>query len=116
MPVTLPAELAAAILREVLVGLVRRDGPVLTSHQFAVFLTCYTVPDDHTVRGLARRLDVSKSVITRSLDKLAALGLAERRPDPQDRRSVLVAHTVAGAALMREITGAAVLSARGWQG
>ncbi len=115
MPVTLPADLAAAILREVIVGLVRRDGPALSSHQLGVFLTCYSVDGEHTVRGLAQRLDVSKSVITRSLDKLAGLGLAERAPDLRDRRSVLVARTATGEALMREITGAAVQSAAGWQ-
>ena len=116
MPVTLHAEVAAAIMREVIVGLVRRDGTALSSHQLGVFLTCYSVASEHTVRGLAQRLDVSKSVITRSLDKLAALGLAERRPDPRDRRSVLVARTEAGAALMQEITGVAVQTGREWQG
>jgi DNA-binding MarR family transcriptional regulator len=48
------------------------------------------------VRGLAARLEVSKPAITRSLDRLAELGLAKRAPDPRDRRSVLVTRTRRG--------------------
>ncbi len=102
------------MLRDVVVGLVRRDGPALSAHQFGVFLTCYTVARDHTVRGLAADLKVSKSVITRALDKLSELGLAQRRPDLADRRSVLVALTAQGHGLIEEITGAAVGAARDW--
>ena len=114
MSVNLNPELTAAILREVIVGLVRRDGPALSAHQFGVFLTCYTLEREHTVRGLAADLKVSKSVITRALDKLAELDLAQRRPDPRDRRSVLVARTEAGGRLMNELTAAALGTARSW--
>lgn len=114
LSITIPPELAAVMLRDVVVGLVRRDGPALSAHQFGVFLTCYTVDRDHTVRGLAADLKVSKSVITRALDKLSELGLAQRRPDPADRRSVLVALTPLGHKLVEEITGAAVSAARDW--
>jgi len=107
------SDTAAAILREVIVSLVRRDGPALSAHQLGVFLTCYTVDKDHTVRGLAAALDVSKSVITRALDKLTELGLARRRPDPADRRSVLVEHTDAGRTLMAEIAATAVNAVAG---
>jgi DNA-binding MarR family transcriptional regulator len=65
------------------------------------------------VRGLAADLKVSKSVITRALDKLTELGLAQRKPDPKDRRSVLVGRTEAGRNLMTELTGAALGTARG---
>ncbi len=94
---------AVAILREVIVSLVRRDGPALSSHQLAVYLTCYMKDQDHTVRGLAADLNVSKSVITRALDKLGELDLARRQPDPSDRRSILVERTDRGQALLREI-------------
>ena len=86
-------DLAVGILREVIVALVRKDGPALSTHQLAVFLTCYLKEGDHTVRGLAAELNVSKSVITRALDRLGELDLARRRPDPADRRSVLVERT-----------------------
>ena len=96
-------DLAVGILREVIVALVRRDGPALSTHQLGVYLTCYLQEGDHTVRGLAAELNVSKSVITRALDKLSDLDLAQRRPDPSDRRSVLVDRTAAGRALIDEL-------------
>ena len=102
------------MLRDVVVSLIRRDGPALSANQFGVFLTCYTVERDHTVRGLAADLKVSKSVITRALDKLSELDLAQRRPDPTDRRSVLVAPTVQGHRLIAEVTGTAIATARAW--
>ena len=111
LAVTIPPELAAIMLRDVVVGLVRRDGPALSAHQFGVFLTCYTIDRDHTVRGLAADLRVSKSVITRALDKLTDLSLAQRRPDPTDRRSVLVARTTQGHKLIEHISGAAAAAA-----
>ena len=69
------------ILRDTIVGTVRRDGPDLSARQFGVFLICYIEEGPHTVRGLAARLEVSKPAITRSLDRLAELGLAKRGPD-----------------------------------
>lgn len=96
-------DLAVGILREVIVALVRKDGPALSTHQLGVFLTCYLKDGDHTVRGLAADLHVSKSVITRALDKLGELDLAQRLPDPSDRRSVLVDRTARGRALVEEL-------------
>ena len=98
-------ELAVHMLREVIVALVRRDGPALSAHQLAVYLTCYLKGGEHTVRGLAAELNVSKSVITRSLDKLGELNLTRRAPDPSDRRSILVERTPAGNALLDELRG-----------
>ncbi len=95
--------LAVQILREVIVALVRRDGPALSAHQLAVYLTCYMKSGEHTVRALASDLNVSKSVITRSLDKLGELDLTRRAPDPSDRRSILVERTAAGEALLDEL-------------
>lgn len=103
MAAKLSPDLAVGILREVIVALVRKDGPALSTHQLGVFLTCYLVAGDHTVRGLAADLNVSKSVITRALDKLGELDLAKRRPDPADRRSVLVERTGPGRALIDEL-------------
>jgi DNA-binding MarR family transcriptional regulator len=96
-------ELAVGILREVIVAVLRKDGPALSTHQLAVFLTCYLKDGDHTVRGLAAEINVSKSVITRALDKLGELDLTRRRPDPSDRRSVLVDRTGPGRALLEEL-------------
>src|SRR6202167_4007383 len=91
------------VLRDTIVGLVRRDGVDLSSRQLGVFLTCYLNDGGHTVRGLAAELNVSKPAITRALDRLGELDLARRKVDPLDRRSVLVQRTMKGAAFLRDL-------------
>ncbi|MFE1317360.1 MarR family winged helix-turn-helix transcriptional regulator [Kitasatospora phosalacinea] len=51
-------------------------------------------------RELADRLGYDPSAIVSLLDDLQQLGLAERRPDPADRRSRLAVLTPAGHALL----------------
>src|ERR1700723_2130354 len=91
------------VLRDTIVGLVRRDGVDLSSRQLGVFLTCYLRDGGHTVRGLASELNVSKPAITRALDRLGELDLARRKVDPLDRRSVLVQRTPKGSAFLRDL-------------
>src|SRR5215470_2731061 len=93
------------VLRDTVVGLVRRDGVDLSSRQLGVFLTCYLRDGAHTVRGLAAELNVSKPAITRALDRLGELDLARRKVDPMDRRSVLVQRTLKGTAFLRDLRG-----------
>lgn len=93
----------AHVLRHTILSLVRREGPDLSARQLAVFLIAYLEEGPHTVRGLAERLDVSKPAITRALDRLGELDLARRRPDPRDRRSVLIQRTPRGRALLRDV-------------
>jgi DNA-binding MarR family transcriptional regulator len=97
------SERLTGILRDTIIGTVRRDGPDLSARQLAVLLICYLEPGPHTVRGLAARLDVSKPAITRSLDRLGELNLARRMPDPADRRSVLVSRTRDGNSYMAAV-------------
>ncbi len=111
----LPPSHSVSLLRAVIVELVRRDEPVLTSHQLGVYLTCYLRDVDHTVRGLAQELNVSKSVITRALDKLGELNLARRRIDPNDRRSVIVERTTEGYALLDHMGRVAAEAAKGME-
>lgn len=98
-----PPERLPEALRHTIVGLVRRDGPDLSARQLAVFLICYLDEGPHTVRGLAGQLHVSKPAITRSLDRLGALGLARRAQDPRDRRSVVVQRTRTGLELLADL-------------
>lgn len=70
-----------------------------------MFLICYLEEGPHTVRGLAAQLHVSKPAITRSLDRLGALGLARRAQDPRDRRSVVVQRTQIGLELLADLRG-----------
>ena len=93
------------ILRDTIVSLVRRDGADLSARQLGVFLTCYLQDSNHTVRGLAAELDVSKPAITRALDRLGELDLARRKVDPADRRSVLVQRTPKGTSFLRDLRG-----------
>ncbi len=86
-----------AIMRDTIVGLVRRDGADLSARQLSVLLICFLEEGPHTVRGLAERLNVAKPAITRALDRLEQFDLVRRAPDPRDRRSVLVSRTKPGA-------------------
>lgn len=105
MAILTTPERLLAILRDTIVGTVRRDGPDLSARQFGVFLITYLEDGPHTVRGLAARLEVSKPAITRSLDRLAELGLAKRAPDLRDRRSVLVTRTRRGNDFLGDLRG-----------
>jgi len=93
------------ILRDTMVSLVRREGPDLTARQLAVLLISYLEDGPHTVRGLAARLDVAKPAITRALDRLEQFDFAQRRQDPRDRRSIVVARTAEGQAFMDALRG-----------
>jgi DNA-binding MarR family transcriptional regulator len=97
-------ERGLGIIRQAIVGLVRRDAPDLTARQLAVLLTAYLENEAQTVRGLAARLNVTKPVISRALDRLAEFDLARRKQDPLDRRSVLVQRTAAGMEFLNELS------------
>src|SRR5260370_15231174 len=103
MATTPSAEQLVGILRDTIVALVRRDGPDLSARQLGVLLTCYLHEGPHTVRGLAADLNVSKSVITRALDRLGEVDLARRKIDPMDRRNILVQRTMKGTAFLRDL-------------
>ena len=97
------AEPLIGVFREAIVALVRRDGADLSSRQLAVFLTCYLDDRPQTVRGLAEALGISKPAVTRAIDRLIVFDLCRRKPDPADRRSVLVQRTPRGGAFLREM-------------
>lgn len=94
---------ALKLLRTVLVRGVADDQPDLTMRQMAVLLTVYITPPPHTVRGLAANLNISKPAVTRALDRLSDLGLARRKRDEADKRSVLVQRTVRGSVYLSEL-------------
>ena len=98
-----PVEQRIEVLRHIMIGLVRRDGPDQSARQLGVFLTCYLDEEDQTVRGLAAKLNISKPAITRALDRLSEFDLVRRKTDPLDRRSVLVQRTAVGAGFMRDL-------------
>lgn len=88
--------------REVMSEAVRADGPDLSMRQWAILLTVYLNPGPHTVRALARDLNVPKPAISRALDALSILGFVKRVRDMRDKRIVLVQKTTEGAIYVDE--------------
>jgi len=94
------------IFKDTLAASVRSDQTDLSARQLTVFLKVYLEPGtEHTVRGLAADLDVSKPAITRALDRLEESDFAKRQTDPKDRRSVIVRRTPAGTAYLGTLNG-----------
>jgi len=85
-----------------LVDYVRSGEPDLTNRQMALLLVVYLRPGPHTVRGLARALNVSKPVVTRALNRLGTLGYLRRQRDDSDKRNIFVARTPEGADFLEE--------------
>ncbi|KAB2856957.1 MAG: MarR family transcriptional regulator, partial [Bauldia sp.] len=96
MPELRPSQ-ALRLWHDVTFDLVRDGEQDLSARQLAVLLTVYLEPPPHTVRGLAKKLGVTKPAITRALDTMGRLGLVARRRDEADRRNVLVHRTLEGA-------------------
>jgi len=103
---------ALEIWRHAMVTGVRRDESDLSARQMAILLTVYLGEPPHTVRGLAAGLAISKPAVTRALDRLEALGLAARRKDDSDKRSVLVQRTVKGSVYLRDVAETIMEGAR----
>lgn len=85
-----------------LIDYVRSGEPDLTNRQMALLLVVYLSPGPHTVRGLARVLNVSKPVVTRALNRLGALGYLRRQRDDTDKRNIFIARTSEGAEFLEE--------------
>lgn len=112
MGVDLKAVQALELWRGAIVESVRREAPDLSARQMALLLTVYLTPPPHTVRGLSAMLGVSKPAVTRALDRLGEFGLAKRKIDETDRRSVLVQRTVKGSVYLREFADIIVAAAQ----
>jgi DNA-binding MarR family transcriptional regulator len=97
MPAEFRPSQALRLWNDVTFDLVRDNDQDLTARQMAVLLTVYLEPPPHTVRGLAKKLGVTKPVITRALDTMGRLKLLTRKRDENDRRNVLVHRTLEGA-------------------
>ncbi len=88
--------------KSTLIDYVRSGEPDLTNRQMALMLLVYLEPGPHTVRGLARALNVSKPVVTRALNRLGALSYLRRQRDETDKRNIFVARTPEGAEFLAE--------------
>jgi DNA-binding MarR family transcriptional regulator len=80
------------VLRE----LRRRVPEDLTLPQFDVLVQLHRRPEGMTSRELTRELLVTAGNVTGLVDRLARMGLVERRPVPEDRRAVRIVLTARG--------------------
>lgn len=94
---------ALRMWHDVTLDMVREEAVDLSQRQMAILLTIYLEMPPHTVRGLAKRLNVTKPVITRALDTMGGLDLVSRRRDDLDRRNVIVQRTVRGALFLEKL-------------
>ena len=83
------------------------DRALLADHGFGVdaygvLITLVTPPDGTlTIGELGEQRNLSPSGVSRSVDRLAKIGLVERRTNPADGRSLLVGLTPQGLARLR---------------
>lgn len=91
-----------AFWHRVTLATVRSDAPDLSARQLAMLMSIYLEDGLHTVRSLAKHLDVTKAAISRATDSLCKLGYIERKPDHRDKRSVVLARTSAGIHFLSE--------------
>jgi DNA-binding MarR family transcriptional regulator len=103
MSVALTTAQALTLWQSIALAMVKGDEPDLSVRQMSILLTIYLEAPPHTVRDLARRLGVTKPVITRALDTMGKLELVSRRRDEKDRRNVLVQRTVKGALYLERL-------------
>lgn len=103
---------ALDIWRRAIVESVRLEAPDLSARQMGLLLNVYLTPPPHTVRGLAKALNVSKPAITRAVNRLTELGMVRRKTDEADRRSVLIQRTVKGSVFLREFGELIVAAAK----
>lgn len=89
---------------QALLSSVRAKERDMTMRQVSVLMTIYMTDAPHTVRGLAKKLGVTKPVITRALDTLEAIGYVKRKKDETDKRSILIQRTVKGAVYLSELS------------
>jgi DNA-binding MarR family transcriptional regulator len=101
---TMSSAQSLSVWRDVIADAVRADGPDLSLRQWAIFLTVYLNPGPHTVRALARDLNVPKPAVSRALDALSILNYVRRVRDDGDKRIVHVQRTAEGAIYLDNFT------------
>lgn len=99
----LPPQNALSLWHDVALALVQDGEFDFSLRQLTILFTIYLEEPPHTVRGLARKLNVTKPVITRALDTMGQRDLLKRRRDEEDRRNVMIERTEKGAALVTKI-------------
>lgn len=112
MSIDLRAAQALSLWHDVMLDLVRDGAPDLSARQTVILLTLYLEPPPHTVRGLAKKLGVTKPAITRALDTMGKRNLLARRRDEKDRRNVIIQRTVEGALYVESLGDCVIARAK----
>jgi DNA-binding MarR family transcriptional regulator len=94
---------ALTLWHDVTLDLVHDGAQDLSARQTAILLSIYMESPPHTVRGLARKLRVTKPAVTRALDTMGKMDLVSRRRDDLDKRNVIVQRTVKGALYVEKL-------------
>jgi DNA-binding MarR family transcriptional regulator len=90
-----------ALWKDVTIASVSGSLPDLSARQTAVLMCVYLEEGPHTVRSLASRLNVTKAVISRAIDRLKSYEFILRADDPRDRRSIVLRRTPEGINYLR---------------
>lgn len=93
---TSPFRLMARIMNQQLAALSRSLRPLGITGPMSRILTGLSEAGDATISDLAEHSGFERSYVSRLLDQLAHIGLAERIADPVDRRQRLVRLTAGG--------------------
>jgi DNA-binding MarR family transcriptional regulator len=104
-PSRLSSTLALALWKDVTVASVAGNMPDLSARQTAVLMCVYLEEGPHTVRSLAAKLNVTKAVISRAIDRLKSYNYILRADDPRDRRSIVLRRTPDGINYLRAFAG-----------
>ncbi len=96
MPTRINRKVALSLWQGVTLSSLRHAGPDFTARQLAILTTIYLEDGPHTIRSLAKRLHVTKAVISRAIDRLECERFVLRQSDPRDKRSVVIVRTGAG--------------------
>ena len=76
----------------------------VTVHQARIFGHIFSNPDvDVRIKRLAHDLDVTPAAASQAVERLVSDGLLDRRPDPKDRRAVVITISDKGRQLLDEI-------------
>jgi DNA-binding MarR family transcriptional regulator len=94
---------ALKLWRDVTLDQVRDGEQDLSARQTPILLSIYLDAPPHTVRGLAKKLGVTKPAITRALDTMGKMEIVSRKRDDVDRRNVVVQRTVKGALYVEKL-------------
>ena len=104
---SLPSDDALRVFKQGCACLVGSSGvmDMITARQLAVLLIAYTEQADYpmTVRAIADRLQISRSVICRAVTALEGRRLLNRVADPEDARSVIINQTSTGTRLLEAL-------------